>query len=133
MIIRRNRAIAAGAFMCGAISALIGIETALAADDSPPPQTEDQLRRAQACEVIDQVISAPLDEALGRGGFMYQCEAIPDGDTLTVFGRLQVAGTGGPTQAQFLGTVKPAPSGRAEDWTLCTLTINNEDVGLPGC
>ncbi len=126
---RRNRALAASAFVC----AMFGAIATMAASDSPPPQTEDQLRRAQACEAIDQIISAPLDKALGRGGFMYECEALADGDTLTVFGRLQVAGTGGPTQARFTGTVKPAPGGRIEDWTLCTLTINNENVDLPGC
>ena len=115
------------------VSLIIWAQPPFVAAQSASLQTNDQLKRSKACEAVDQLILEPLDKALGRGGFMFECEAIPAGEMLTVFGRLLVSGTGGPTQARFQGSIKPSLEGNLKDWTLCQLSINNEQVDLPEC
>lgn len=99
------------------------------------PRSPDQVRAMQqrACEAINQVIFALAAEALKRAGHIYECEALPEGETFALIGKLHVQGSGGPTQAQLLGTIKPTPGDGIEDWTLCTLYLNGEMVDLPGC
>ncbi len=101
---------------------------------APEPTISDQqAMRALACKAADQIIQAPLQETLGRGGFLYECEALPSGNVFILQGRLQVSGTGGPTQAQYYGRIKPALDGRPENWTFCALTINGLEAKVQGC
>ena len=106
-----------------------------AADSQAIANTADRVRAMQqrACKAVDLLIPPLADKSLNRGGYVYECEALPNGEALTVIGKLHVKGSGGPTQAQFLGTIKPTPGDGIEDWTLCTLSFNGELVDLPAC
>ncbi|MBY0510781.1 MAG: hypothetical protein K2P94_11620 [Rhodospirillaceae bacterium] len=98
-----------------------------------PAILDQQAMRALACKAADQIIQDPLQQTLGRGGFLYECDALPSGNVFIVTGRLQVGGSGGPTQAQYYGRIKPALDGRLANWTFCTLTINGLEAKVPGC
>jgi hypothetical protein len=98
-----------------------------------PVIVDQQALRALACEAADQIIQDPLDQTLGRGGVLLECHATPSGNVFIVEGRALVRGTGGPTQAQYSGLIKPALDGRPENWTFCALTINGLEAKVPGC
>jgi hypothetical protein len=106
-----------------------------AAESQVNSRSPDLVRAMQkrACLVVDQLIPPLADKSLNRGGYVYECEALPTGEMFTLIGKLHVKGTGGPTQAQFLGTLKPTPGDGMEDWTLCTLSFNGAPVDLPAC
>jgi hypothetical protein len=108
---------------------------ASAAESGASPSAADRVRamQKQACEAISQLIITPVEENLKRAGYVYECEALPAGEVFTLIGKLHVSGSGGPTQAQFLGTLKPASADNTEDWTLCALSLNGAPVEVPSC
>jgi len=114
------------------IVAGLGLVPGEAAQEAGKP-ADLQAMRAPGCEAADQIMQAPLEQTIGREGFLYECEALPADGLFTVYGRLQVRGTGGPTQAQYFGKIKPAPSGRPQDWTFCELSFNGKKADLPEC
>ena len=124
--------ICAGLALVGANLVPSGV---FAAESQVSSRSPDIVRAMQqrACQAVDQMIPKLADESLNRGGYVYECEALPTGEAFTLIGKLHIKGTGGPTQAQFLGTLKPAPGDGIEDWTLCTLSFNGKPVDLPAC